>query len=52
MFASSDLQCIGIHSLPGNPLTVKIWLGEKQSGAGLVGASDQAEVDIVKEPHT
>ncbi len=52
MFAHSDLQCIGIHSLPGDPLTVKIWLGEKQSGAGLVGASDQAEIDIVKEPHT
>ena len=52
MFISSCLQCVGIHSLPGDPLTVKIWLGEKQNGAGLVVAKDQAEIDIVKEPRT
>ena len=52
MFLSSCLQCVGIHSLPGDPLTVKIWLGEKQNGAGLVVAKDQAEIDIVKEPRT
>lgn len=29
LFDQNGLRTIGIHSLPGQPLTVKIWIGEK-----------------------
>lgn len=29
LFDQNGLRIIGIHSLPGQPLTVKIWIGEK-----------------------
>lgn len=29
LFAQNGLRTVGVHSLPGQPLTVKIWVGEK-----------------------
>ncbi len=29
MFSQSGLRTTGLHSLPGHPLTVKIWIGQK-----------------------
>lgn len=29
LFTQNGLKTVGVHSLPGKPLTVKIWLGEK-----------------------
>lgn len=29
LFAENGLQSVGVHSLPGQPLTVNIWIGEK-----------------------
>lgn len=29
LFAQNGLKTVGVHSLPGQPLTVKIWVGEK-----------------------
>jgi ubiquinone/menaquinone biosynthesis C-methylase UbiE len=29
LFADNGLQTVGVHSLPGQPLTVNIWVGEK-----------------------
>lgn len=29
LFAQNGLQTVGVHSLPGQPLTVKVWVGEK-----------------------
>ena len=31
LFAENGLRTAGVHSLPGQPLTVKIWVGEKPS---------------------
>jgi len=37
LFDQNGLRTIGIHSLPGQPLTVKIWIGEKPSEPRVTG---------------